>query len=323
MEKISKNIEMTGERSRDYDQWRSELKLDFVIIPFLDYSRIRGRASSAWPIFNLTASIYPAQTDSDAKPNEDDLRRAFKLHQEDLIKFNLLAKQIVTFPSYLGLMNRQRDWFLAQQFPRKDPQTDAQRPPQLYSATDFVEIILKQTWEPDYPELSDNPKDNPFKSYSAWHRKAMPSNALVMDIDYVEIRSNKPVAVIEATKSNTDDLCYGLFSFLSRGFAQASVILLVAEDLGVNAYLVTYPQSMSEVELLKMDRSLIHTIDALDRSRQQIAKKEMDAGNSRKIAQGKATKLLYQTEGTALMLSLMPQRKRLSITDYAQWLASL
>ena len=212
---------MTGDRDREYDRWRSKLQLECVTIPFLDYSRIARKSASDWPIFNLLASIYPSQTASDTQPDSNDLRTAFQRHKEDLIKFNSLSKQISAFPSYFALMNRPRDWFIAQQFPRKDTQTNQPRPPVILEATHFVQNILKQTWSPDHPESAENPADDPFKSYSAWHRKAMPSNALVMDIDYVEIRSGKPAAVIEATKANTDDLCYGLFSFLSRGFAQA------------------------------------------------------------------------------------------------------
>lgn len=323
MDKISKNIEMTGKRTREYDQWRAKLPLEFVSIPFLDYARIAQKSASDWPIFNLLASIYPSQTESNAQPTNDDLRSAFHRHKEDLMKFNLLSGQIGAFHSYMALMNRSRELFLVQPFPRKDKQTNQRLQPTALDAAQFVQRILKQTWKPDHPELAENPQDNPFKSYSAWHRQAMPSSALVMDIDYVEIRSKKAVAVIEAIRSNTADLCYGLFSFLSRGFAQASVILMVAEDLAVGAYLVTYPRTMNEIEVLQMDRSLIPAIDAIDRDRQQIANREMRSGKDRKTAQGIATRTLYNTQGKALMEWLLPHRKHLSITDYKKWLDSL
>lgn len=98
---------------------------------------------------------------------------------------------------------------------------------------------------------------------------------------------------------------------------------MVAEVLRVDAYLVTYPQSMSEIELMKMDRSLIPTIDALDRERQQIAKQEMDSGKARKTAQGIATSRLYTTQGAVLMQSLLPCRTRIPIVEYEKWLVSL
>ena len=324
MEKISKNVEMTGERHREYDQWRSELNLGHVTVPFLEYRRIPLKSASNWPIFQLLASVYPAQTDSDAQPTEDDLENSFKRHWEDLIKFNLLAKRIDAFPSYVGLMNKDRNWFLVQQFPRKDQHANDQRQPKLFGAAEFVQTILQQTWMPDHPERTGNPKNDPFKSYSSWHRKAVPPGALVTDIDYVEIRSDEPVAVIEATRSNSNDLNYGLFSFLSRGFAQASVIVMVAEDLEVGAHLVAYLRNMSEVGLLKIDRSLISMIDELDRARQQKAKQWIDAGYDRKTAQGKATQSLYTTQDSAtLMQSLKPRTKRMPIAKYSEWLLSL
>ena len=321
MKKLSKNVEMTGERERAYDRWRASIPLDYVTIPFLEYSRKRGRDINDWPLFNLHASIHPAQTSVDAAPNEADLTAAINKHRETLIDFNLLAKQM-SFPSFLGLMNRNREYFLVQQFPRL-PQSPEPRLPHLYTARQFVGEILKHQWQPDNLASAPNSPDRPFYSYSRWHRQAMPRSALVMDIDYVEVRDKKPVAIIEATQSNSNDLALGLFSFLSRGFAQASVLLLVGEDLGVESYVLTYLENLSTVELLKLERSLIPQIDSVDRERQRLAKAAKERGADNSSAQGEAVGTLYKTQGVALMASLTKNRIKMSLGDYRQWLFAL
>jgi hypothetical protein len=322
MKKLSKNVEMTGERERAYDRWRASISLDYVTIPFLEYSRKSGRGVNDWPLFNIHASIHPAQTSANTAPSEADLIAAFKKHRETLIDFNLLAKQ-APFPSFLGLMNRGREYFLTQQFPRRDKQTQEPRLPHLYTAQQFVEEILKHPWQPDNLASAPNSPEHPFYSYSQWHRQAMPRSALVMDIDYVEVRDEKPAAIIEATQSNSDDLALGLFSFLSRGFAQASVLLLVGEDLGVESYVLTYLENLSSVELLKLERSLIPRIDSVDRERQNLAKAARERGANNSSAQGEAVGTLYKTQGAALMASLTKNRIKMSIDDYRQWLFDL
>src|SRR5260370_1117780 len=165
MKKLSKNVEMTGERERAYDRWRASIPLDYVTLPFLEYSRKSGRGVNDWPLFNTHASIYPAQTTANAAPSEADLMAAINGQRETLIGFNLLAKQ-ASFPFFLGLMNRSREHFLTLQFPRRDPKTQEPRSPRLYTAQQFVEEILKHPWQPDKLASAPNSPERPFDSYS-------------------------------------------------------------------------------------------------------------------------------------------------------------
>lgn len=322
MIKISKNIEMTGERQRGYDVWRFSIPLEYISIPFLEYSRLR---TNEWPFFNLHASIYPTQTSCESKPTEKDTEECLAKNKEFIDKFNQMATIVTAFTFFVVVMNKNREWFLVQQLPQVNPRDNTL--PTLYSAKDFVEQILHQKWKPNSKEQAENPLGNSFKSYSAWHRWAMPSSALVMDIDYVEIREQKPVAIIEVTKSNTDDLAYGLFSFLSRGFAQASVLVQLGEYLNVNSYVLTYPNDMKSVELLLLNRDIIPKIDKVDRERQDIANQYLIEHGSnpenRRKSQGVAVSTLYSKIGGNLMTSLESNRMRMSIDNYKQWLHEL
>ncbi|HEY1351655.1 MAG TPA: hypothetical protein VGF67_18710 [Ktedonobacteraceae bacterium] len=319
MKKLSKNVEMTGERERAYDRWRASLPLKWVSVPFLEYSRRSGRAVSDWPLFTIHAAIHPAQTSSDAVPSKADLLAALYRHRETLIGFNLIARR-VTFPAFLGVMNRSREYVLTQQFPRWDRQTQQPRQPHLHTAQQFVETVLKHPWQPAQLACAPNTPDRPFASYSRWHRQAMPGRACVMDIDYIEVRDRQPVALIEVTQSNSNDLAQGLFAFLSRGFAQASMLLLVAEDLGIESYILAYREDLSAVELLKLERTLLPRIDRVDRERQSLARAARERGAENSVAQGEAVRTLYTTQGAALLESLAPNRRRMSLDTYQHWL---
>jgi hypothetical protein len=321
VDKLSKNVEMTHERHRSYDRWRRELEQDFRQIPFVEYQRVPNRGVAEWPLFRITASIHPVQTNSPLPPDEHDWQAIVHAKRDELQKFNECAKWTDLFPFYVALMNSEITSFYVQQMPRKDANGNIFRHPTLYDQDQFAQEILKQQLRNSRPVL--RPHDSSFDAYSEWHREALPGNAGTMDIDYVEVRRAKPAAIVEVTQANTEDLLYGLFSFLSRGFAQAAVLVQLAEELRIPAYVLCYPEDLSEVELLNLGRPLIPKIDEIDRLRQQIAKRETDRSIPKRIAQGKATSELYRSRGGDLLNSLLSMRRRMHIKQYATWLSRL
>ena len=325
MEKLSKNIEAIGVRSRPYDDWRISLsELKFYSIPVIEYARLSRSHHETWPLFRINASIFPGQTDQDHKPTEAELNAAFRTYKNSLIDFNFVASLFQSFPFYLALMNRPITYFLVQQFPRHVPKQDSPKPPFIHTAKSFVEEVIRQQWRlKEDLAFADHPVGNPSKAYSAWHRKAMGPSALMADVDYIEMRNENPVAVIEVTKANSDDLSYGLFAFLTRSFAQASVMILIAEELSVDAYAVTYSDALSHVARLRLHRDLIPKIDGIDRARQQLARQKTDEGANWSKAQGWAVRTLWDREGKELMESLAADLHSSTLSDYQKWLEGL
>jgi hypothetical protein len=189
------------------------------------------------------------------------------------------------------------------------------------SSIEFIVDVLKRKPIEEF-NLVKYKESVAARCYSRWHRDAMPSSAGVMDIDFIELRGGKPVALIEATMSNSEELEYGLFSFLSRGFAQASIYLQLKELFSTDAYVVTYTKEMQEVEILKLDKAMLGPIDKFDRMRQQFANAylERKEAEDNTQAQGMAVSALYESGGQDFVDSLIKLRRRCKIDRYLYWL---
>lgn len=310
--KISKNVEMTGERTRAYDLWRANLSLNFIGLPFVEYSRL---PTKSWPRFTINAMVFPSWSEDSSRHDVNGTMANSHGSSKSIISLidaGVLLKEIPVFDVYLDSN------FQVFEYRRPDAKSGLR-----VDSAEFIKTVLKQK-----PETIVSPfvfeTESSSAAYSAWHRVAMPSSAGVMDIDFVELRNGEPVALIEATKANSADLEYGLFSFLSRGFAQASIYIQLAELLSTDAYVVTYTDEMQEVEVLKLSRSMISHIDDFDRKRQQLAKEFLGnkAAQSRSQAQGMAVGELFADGGQEFLRSLIKQRRKWAIGEYVDWLTN-
>ena len=311
-EKISKNVEMTGERTRAYDFWCANLSLDFIGLPFVEYARL---PTKSWPRFTINAVVFPSWIEDSSRHDLDGTMANSHGSSKSIIssiETGVLLMDVPIFDLYLDHHFRV---FVYRHLGAKNSH-------RVDSAA-FIEAVLKQK-----PETIVSPfkfeKESASAAYSAWHRVVTPSSAGVMDIDFVELRNGEPVALIEATKANSGDLEYGLFSFLSKGFAQASMYIQLAELLSTDAYVVTYTNEMQEVEVLKLSRAMISHIDDFDRKRQQRAKAhlESDAAQNRSRAQGMPVGELFADGGQEFLRGLSKQRRKLAIGEYGDWLTN-
>ena len=313
--RLSKNVEMTGERERAYDRWRKTVNTDFLTLPFVEYSRLR---TSEWPRFQINAVIFPNWSVIDNGTNNDHVTTSASPSVPTITMVTSLANVLTSIPIWQVLFPQKISSF---ECIRID--STGNHSSQELSPGDFIRSLLNQTPETIVPQeiLAGTSAD---RAYSAWHRTAMPSGAGVMDIDYIEFDGSKPFALIEATRSNDNNLEYGLFSFLSRGYAQASIYLQLAETLGIDAYVATYQDQMDKIEVLKLDRSMIGEMDEFDRSRQALATKyrHADPELTRSQAQGMAVSQLYENGGQDFLSRLSKFRRSGSLPEYLSWLNS-
>lgn len=310
--KISKNVEMTGERTRAYDVWRASLGLDFIGLPFVEYSRLQTKS---WPRFAINAVVLPSWHENLSRHDVN----GTMANSHSSSKSIIALVESGVFPKELPIF----DVYLDPDFRTFECRCIGEKNGDRLNSAEFIKTVLKQE-----PIAMAGPfefeKDSASAAYSAWHRVAMPSSAGMMDIDFVELRNGRPVALIEATKANSVELEYGLFSFLSRGFAQSSIYIQLAELLSTDAYVVTYTDEMQEVEVLKLSRAMISHIDDFDRRRQQLAKEflESKSAQSRSQAQGMAVGRLFTDGGQEFLRSLSKQRRKWAIGEYVDWLTS-
>lgn len=310
--KISKNVEMTGERTRAYDFWRANLSLDFIGLPFVEYARL---PTKSWPRFTINAVVLPSWIENSSQQAIDATMANSHGSSKSIIssiEMGVLLKDVPIFDLYIDHHLRVFEY-------RRLGAKSSHR----VDSKEFIEKVLIQKPEPNVSPFSFE-KESASEAYSVWHRSAMPSSAGVMDIDFVELRNGVPVALIEATKANSEDLEYGLFSFLSRGFAQASIYIQLAELLSTDAYVVTYTDQMQKVEVLKLSRAMISHIDDFDRKRQQRAKAhlESNAAKNRSQAQGMAVSELFADGGHEFLRGLGKQRRKWAIDEYVDWLTN-
>lgn len=303
---------MTGERTRAYDVWRENLGLDFIGLPFVEYSRLQTKT---WPRFAINAVVLPSWRENSSRHDVNGTMANSHSSSKSIIA--LVGSGV--FPKEIPIFDVNLDPEFRAFECRRIDQKNGNR----MDSAEFIETVLKQE-----PKAIEGPlafeMDSASAAYSAWHRVAMPSSAGVMDIDFVELRNGEPVALMEATKANSGDLEYGLFSFLSRGFAQASIYIQLAELLSTDAYVVTYTDEMKEVEVLKLSRAMISHIDDFDRRRQQLAKEflESKSAQNRSQAQGMAVSRLFSDGGQEFLRGLIKQRRKWAIADYVDWLTS-
>lgn len=324
--KQSKNFEMTGQRARAYDKWRAGLPGAWTTIPFVEYTRIGGQKSDAWPLFDLHAVVLVEMTGKDAPPTSTDMEVIYSQHRLRLEALNDISERMgCDLPFYVVALNGIGTHVAVQ---RRWADRDRPRPKLEQMCIDqYIREVLHQ--QPRSRDLIRTSGDTAPKygDYSAWHRAALADSAYVQDVDYVELRGQEPAAVIEVTQANTSDLNYGLFSFLSRSFAQMAVLVQIAEKLGVRAYLVSVPEDLTRLAILGLDKTLVPAVDAWDRQRQDLATERLPRSSAatrkdRSIAQGKATSALYDREGRSAVQKL-PGRRELTQAEYTNWLSTL
>lgn len=79
------------------------------------------------------------------------------------------------------------------------------------------------------------------KSYNKWHWESCPKNIYMMDLDCLEIRGNKIVALIETRTTQTP-----------LNDWQKRIVLQVADSLNVPAFLTSHNEALSEFRVTNL-----------------------------------------------------------------------
>ena len=323
MPSFSKNYEATGERSKSYDIWRKNLKSlpsnTYTSLTYIDYTRLpHARVGTDWPIFELQCLLYPDVLSENVQLSPAKMKLLLESGAFDVELYKRLASSI-GIPFYITVADYEMNNFLVYEATR-----EGKRTARKYTAQRFAENVINQEWDYDSRKATGYRGDNGLLRYGAWHRYALSNRAYHIDIDFVELRANSPVAVIEATQSNSHDLRKAFFDFMTRGFPQEAVLVQVSEGLSVPCFIIAYLKDMSQLFVVQLNRDIVVMSDPLNRRRSELSKGFERQGDQRRIAQGKACSILYE-EGEDLLNDMLGTTwsQHFELGKYQEWLENL
>lgn len=351
MTSATQHIEVTGERVRAYDRWRenlSALPLGTYNPPvFIEHSKLPGaRDNTGWPLLDIHCLLLMSALKEGERVRADILEQVISERRDALpIHANIASRLGV--PLFVGITDFEVSRFLVQQIGLNETYA-----PVSLDRAQFGERVIKQRFHRD-PRSQDSFRSKKDESrYSSWHRHYLTSGSYLHDIDYVELRNDLPVGVIEVTKANrdrqrsrSDSYCLrkGFSDFLTRGFAQSALLLQSAEKISVNCYCAVYitdesSDTLSKLFLVKMTRELVALASELHPQRIERSEEylqELIREHRGKLtpearrryyswANGRACAELFEENKDALaQLVKRTERKEFTVREYEEWLVSL
>ncbi len=197
---LSKNVEATGRRVKAYDNWRIDLKElpgdTFTPLTYIEYTSAGARDEF---ICNLHCLIFPYVIGEKENLSEERFVEVKAENSIQLGRYKDIGAKL-RIPAYYAMADYHLSTFFVQ-----DLNTDTLQFRQL-TPPDFAATIIRQRWEYDPKRKTGQRIEGPIEGYSSWHRYALSNSSYLCDIDYVELRDSTPVAIIEATQSNGDNL---------------------------------------------------------------------------------------------------------------------
>jgi hypothetical protein len=315
---MSKNVEATGERRRPYDEWRMALRSlpqGSHISLNVEYSPSPGEG---YPHFDIHCLIDPLVLNkTDAFSNEqyeeavNKVASKYAAHHHDWL--SRLGVPVIAAVADYGLTT-----FAIRDILSSEPVAFLKR-------ADFVNDVIRQSFK-------DGRDSNPYVAdlrevtrYSTWHRAALTNNnSLLTEVNYVELRDDSPVALIERTQAR-NDLKRTFFDFMSRGFAQGMLLLQAAEKLGVRCFCTVYLQDMSRLLVVELNRTVLEMAKPMNPERQRLSREfQTNEGLPYRQAQGKASAAVYDKYSNLLdkMLAATTHNEY-TLAEYEAWLVGL
>ena len=314
---MSKNIEATGERIRSYDTWRGRLTSlpaeTYLKLPYVENSAL---TPADYPYFGISCVLFP---------------RVFEHHREwttaqYLEAANNEASRYEShreWLSHLGVpvLAAAIDYDLSK-FALKNVVDKSER---VVNRGTFVKEVIRQRFKygrDTNPAIADAYEVD---RYSTWHRAALTTDSYVYEVNYIELRNGKPVALIERTQVTRGDLERNFFNFMTRGFAQGMVLLQIAEKLAVKCYLTVYERDMSRVMVAELNREVVEMAQGPSSERNTLsAQYRATEGLSYGHSHGKACEVLYDKypDLRKNMLAATTHNEY-SRAEYQQWLEGM
>lgn len=299
---MSKNVEATGLRLRTFDEWRHRRGGGWLSIPAVE-CRSGGYL---WHGLVVNAVVFPRRQIRGL--NGPDTARSVANELEAHAALIADCARALGASAWAVAHNASMEQFAVIQL---GGGTDVRRIDERTYVDDVLrasDLFIERSGRSPLP-------DGEASDYSKWHRVALSNRAYLTDIDYIEIRGNVPIAIVEATQANDEDLERTAFAFLSRASLQVAVILALGEGLGVNCMLVSMAPT-GRAAVADLDRHVWQFADSIRGNRQQlVARLVRENGESYRVAAGIAVSSLYDD---ASISSAFRAAVHLDIVDEAE-----
>lgn len=314
---MSKNIEATGERIRSYDTWRGALASlpaeTYLKLPYVESSVL---TAGDYPYFGISCVLFPRVFEHRGKwttaqyleaANNEATR--YEPHREWLSR---LEVPVIAAAIDYDLSN----------FALKNVIDNSER---VVNRETFVKEVIRQRFKSGRDRNPVIAAATEVDRYSKWHRDALTDNSYVYEVNYVEIRNRKPVALIERTQVTRGNLERNFFNFMTRGFTQGMVLLQIAEKLGVKCYLTVYERDMSRLMVAELNREVVEMVREISSERNTLSAQYRETeGLSNKHANGKACEVLYNKyPGLNKDMLAATTHNEYSRAEYQQWLEGI